>query len=142
MFIGIILAACGSNSTQKLNNPEELVKAYIAAYEAKDTSKILALYDKDAIYMDQGSPANRSMGEMYVRNITTAWAETFNDPIFEVKFLSYFISHDGTHAALTTTYTNKNRQGNPVSVPMMIILEIREGKIVREDDYYDFTPFE
>jgi ketosteroid isomerase-like protein len=118
------------------------VNAYIAAYQAKDTQQILPLFSGDAIYMDQGSPEFRAIGEMNVSSITTAWAQTFQDPLFQVNFESYFISSDGTSAALKTVYTDKNANGNPTSVPMIIILEIKDGKIVREDDYYDYSPFQ
>lgn len=142
IIVAMLLTACGPNSSQTVGKSEELVKAFITAYETKNTKQYLALFDKDAIYMAQGDPGMRSVGEMYVRNLTTPIAETFNEPTFQVKFESYFISVDGAKAALTTIYTNKDSTGNPTSVPMVIILEIRDGKIVREDDYYDFTPFE
>jgi hypothetical protein len=30
----------------------------------------------------------------------------------------------------------------PASVPMVILLELRNGKIIHETDYYDGSPFE
>jgi limonene-1,2-epoxide hydrolase len=37
------------------------------------------------------------------------------------------------------TFTGKD--GNLASVPIMVILEVKDGKIIREDDYYDGSPF-
>ena len=137
----LALTACSSGPSPAVSKADTLVKAYITAYQAKDAKQTLSLFSEDAIYMDQGSPGFRSTGEMYARNFNTAWAQTFQDPLFQVKFETHFISSDGTSATLKTVYTNKGKNGNTASVPMIIMLGIKDGKIVREDDYYDFSPF-
>lgn len=143
-LVMLLVTACGGAPGQSaaVQEAESTVKAFITAYEAKDTDKTMALFDQDAIYMDNGSPGFRGMGQVYVRNIRTIWAQTFQNPAFQMKFDSYFVSADGKHAALTATYTNRGLSPTPSSVPLVIILELSNGKIIREDDYYDSSPYE
>jgi hypothetical protein len=70
----------------------------------------------------------------YVRNL-------FKNTNFGIKVHFHFISRDGRFVALTGTYTNTGRDGNLASVPVVIILEVKDGKIVREDWYYDNSLF-
>jgi ketosteroid isomerase-like protein len=58
-----------------------------------------------------------------------------------MKFTSQFVSRDGRFVALNGTYANAGKDGNLASVPIVIILEVRDGRIVREDQYYDNGAF-
>jgi hypothetical protein len=52
------------------------------------------------------------------------------------------VSDDGRFAAIDGTYTNVGKDGKVASVPTVILLELRDGKIIHETDYYEGSPFE
>ena len=120
---------------------ESVAQAFITAYEAKQAENWLALFSNDALFMDNGNDEFRKEGAHYVRNEQTFVKHLFSLKNFSMKFNSYFVSDDGRFIALNGTYTSTGKDGNPASVPIMIILEVVDGKIIREDDYYDGSPF-
>ena len=142
LIILLLLPACSqANGAQNPAQTEAIVKAYIAAYENKDPAAYQVVFDKDAIYLDVGSPSSRSTGAMYVRNLSTIIATEFKTGVFDVKLTSYFVSDDGRYATLLGAYTNKGFDENVHTVPIAILLEFQNGKIIKEIDYYDGTRF-
>lgn len=145
LMILTFLPACkqigGTANTQSIAVADTLAKAFISAYEGKDIVKYQSLFDKDAILEDLGSLSARNAGAVYIRNISTMIGITFRSNEFEVKLPTYFVSVDGRYVSLMGTYTNKGMDGKIHTVPTAVILEIRDGKIIRETDYYDGTDF-
>lgn len=158
LFVGLSLlnvmaAACSGLSpsptptlppptpTSPIPATESLAQAFITTYEAKQATDWLALFSNDALFMDNGNPAARKEGAMYMRDQHTYVKYLFALPHFSMKFSSHFVSDDGRFIALSGTYTFTDKKAEITSVPIMIILEVKDGKIVREDDYYDGSPF-
>jgi ketosteroid isomerase-like protein len=158
LFVGLSLlnvmaAACSGLSpsptptlppptpTSPIPATESLAQAFVTTYEAKQAADWLALFSNDALFMDNGNPAARKEGVMYMRDQHTYVKYLFALPHFSMKFSSHFVSDDGRFIALSGTYTFTDKKGEIASVPIMIILEVKDGKIVREDDYYDGSPF-
>jgi hypothetical protein len=140
-----VSAACGAAQPTgggALAGSKAAVKAFVSAYEAKSAKDYLAVFDKDAIYSDLGRASIRNAGSMYVRDLNTAIAQTFQEPDFQFKAKSSFVSDDGRFAAIDGIYTDVGKDKKPASVPMVILLELRDGKIIHETDYYDGSPFE
>jgi hypothetical protein len=119
-----------------------LAKGYVDAYQAKDAEKFFGLMDNDAIYSDQGRSSIRNSGDFYMRNLNTAIAQTFQDPVFAYVCKSYFVSSDGQFATAQCLYTDTGIDGNPATVPAVSILEFKNGKIIKETMYYDGSPYE
>lgn len=120
---------------------ENLAETFISTYEAKQASEWLALFSDDALFLDNGNPHAREEGAMYIRDNRTYVKYLFSLNHFSMKFSSHFISSDGRFIALSGTYTFTGKDGKLASVPIMIILEVQDGMIIREDDYYDGSPF-
>jgi len=78
---------------------------------------------------------------VYVRNPRGYVIYLFGLKNYAMKMNSYFVSADGRFIALSGTYTNTGKDGNPASVPIEVILEVQDGKLIREDVYYDASPF-
>ena len=131
----------GTANTQSVAVADTLAKAFISAYEGKDFGKYQSLFDKDAFLEDLGSPAARTGGAVYIRNISTMIGIAFRSKEFEVKLPTYFVSVDGRFVSIMGTYTNKGMDGKTHTVPTVVILEIRDSKIIKETDYYDGTDF-
>ncbi len=119
-----------------------VVDAFVSAYRAKDAAKYIALFDNEATYLDNGLRPSRALGPMYVRNMQSVIAQTFDEKDFRVEFKSYFVSTDGRESAIECLYYNVGKDSTAVSAPMVILLEFTGDKIVRETDYYDGSQFE
>ena len=145
----VLLVACSSispsttSSSSSIQSAENLTQAFISAYEARHAADWLSLFSNEAIFMDNGNPSFRKEGGEgeYVRNSQTYVNYLFQKENFAMKFSSHFVSADGHFIALTSIFTDTGKDGNPASVPMVIILEVKDGKIIREDDYYDSSPY-
>ncbi len=135
----IFLTGCTSGPSQAVTSADNLVKAFITASEAKDINQYVSLFSEDARYMDYTGPTT---SPMYLRDVRPILAQRFNDPAFSIKVESYFISSDGASAAVRSKLTYKNSQGDPASAPVVVILQIKDGKVVRQDNFYDSRPFE
>jgi ketosteroid isomerase-like protein len=143
----VLLVACSSispsttSSSSSIQSAENLAQAFISAYEARHAADWLNLFSNEAIFMDNGNPSFRKEGGVYARDSQTYVNYLFQKENFAMKFSSHFVSADGHFIALTSIYTDTGKDGNPASVPMVIILEVKDGKIIREDDYYDSSPY-
>ncbi len=127
--------------TSPVSAAESLAQAYIAANDGKQAVDYLDLFSDDAVYMDNGNAAAREEGVVYVRNSRTYVIYLFSLKNYAMKMSSHFVSADGRFIALSGTYTNTGKDGNPASVPVAVLLEVKDGKLVREDVYYDSSPF-
>jgi ketosteroid isomerase-like protein len=149
----ILLVACSSISpsataalppptaTVEISVVEDLAQAFISAYESEQVTDYLALFSYDAIFMDNSTPFRNYVVADLVRNSRTYVNNLFKNTNFGMKLNSHFVSRDGRFVALTGTYTNTGKDGNPASVAIVIILEVKDGKIIREDQYYDNSLF-
>jgi ketosteroid isomerase-like protein len=142
----VVVVACSRLSpspthTSQTTVAESLAQAFISAEEAEQAADYLGLFAYEAVFMDNGDPFFRKEGMEYMRNSQQYVIQLFQQKNFGVKFSSHFVSEDGRFIALTATYTNTGKDGNPASVPLEVILEVKDGKIIRVDDYYDSSPF-
>lgn len=149
----LLLVACSSMSPAATATPppptatavisvvEDLAQAFISAYEAEQAADYLALFSNEAIFMDNSTPYRNDVVAIPMRNSSSEVSHIFKNTNFEMKFNFHFVSRDGRFVALTGTYTNTGKDGNLASVPIVIILEVEDGKIMREDQYYDNSLF-
>jgi len=148
----LLLAACGMPSTiptrmlpptatAEISVVEEFAQAFIAAYESEQATDYLALFSYEAIFMDNSTPFRSYVVADLIRNSGSYVNNLFKNTNFGMKLNYHFVSRDGRFVALTGTYTNTGKDGNLASVPIVIILEVIDGKIIREDQYYDNSPF-
>ena len=115
---------------------DSLTTAYVSAYERKDARAYLSLFSTDADYADYAVQVHAKIGALRDELFHSFARETFRHLI-----RSFFVSTDGRFAALQGTYTDTARSGDPVSVPIVSVLEFRDRKIVKESLYYDGSPF-
>ena len=123
-------------SRQAASAAETLVKAYIAAYEAKDATEYLSLFSKDAVYVDFAVQVHAK-----IRQLREELVSSFRRQSFQFSIRSFFVSGDGRFAALQGRYRDSVKSGQSASVPIAAFLEIHEGKITREALYYDGSQF-
>lgn len=123
-------------SRQAASDAERVVSAYIAAYEAKDATAYLSLFSRKAEYVDFAVQVHAKISQL--RNELVA---SFRRKGFQFSISTFFVSADGRFAALQGTYSDTGERGKPASVPIASLLEIQDGKIVREALYYDGSLF-
>lgn len=139
------LAACsGSPATpaaptaSPTSAAESIAQQYTAASNAKNVDQYLSLFAPDAISMDYGS----NFGPFYLRDITDDLRIAYSSKYFQYQVNSSFVSSDGRFAALEGIYTDWIHGGNQTaSVPCLVILELKDGKIIKESIYYNSSPF-
>lgn len=130
-----------ASPTSAAAQSEATVRAYIAAAESKDVDRYLALFANDAVYYDYAYFDTREYGAKPVKELRPYFEDIFGDPYERLKFDRYILSADGTSAALVGAYTGFTDAGTTATVPMAEILQLRDGKIIRLDDYYDDIGF-
>lgn len=115
---------------------EAIVNAYVSAYEAKDARKYLSLFAAGGDFLDYGVQIHAQ-----VKALKVELGRAFARETFHFRVHSFFVSADGRFAALQAIYTDLARNGKPVSVPTLAVLEFVEGKIAKETLYYDGSLF-
>jgi len=131
-----LLAGCGQPG-ESAAQTEALVREWVSAYEAKDADRFIALYADDIYYADWAIGAFIEGKDGWSSGVRS----TFPEAAFAFKATSSFVSADGRFATVEGSYSDNDNEGRVVTVPMASVLEFRDGKIVKETDYYDAGAF-
>ena len=115
---------------------QSLVTDYASAYRAKDAAAYLSLFSKDAVYFDYGVQVHKK-----IKQLKEELRHSFQREEFRLEINSFFVSSDGRFAALMGTYTDTEKSGRRISVPIVSILELHNDEITKESLYYDGTDF-
>ncbi len=102
--------------------------------QAEDSAKVAALYALDAVATD-------GPGGMTVEGrdaIAEGWQDMFAQ---DLSIRVDVVLANDRWAAIVSTWSGTNADGVEASAPILLILEVREGKIVSELDVYDSATF-
>ena len=111
---------------------------WLVAYNGRDATSFLSFYAEDAKYVDFVSPRWRVMTKS---QLAADVASRFPRDEFQSKLepspgsamdSAYFVSSDGRLAAVQGTY---RRPGTPGGLPMLIVLKLEAGQIIRHYNY-------
>jgi len=144
VMISMTLVSCKQQGTsesetqKRVSEVLSIAQQYKSAYETKSAEKYLALFSDDGEYTDYGFPG---FGTWDIRFLKDEVYETFAEKEFEMKFNSLFVSSDGQFATLEGIFTYIGKDKTISSVPVVAILEFKEGKIIHETLYYDGRKF-
>ncbi len=118
---------------------EIIAQQYATASDTKNADLYLSLFSADAVTMDYGV----NYGPFRITDIRDDVYAFFADKYSQFTVKSFFVSADGRFAAVEGIYTDWIRGGNnTISAPCLAILEIKDGKIVKESLYYNGAPFQ
>ena len=115
------------------------IEQWLAAYNGRDAASFLASYAEKARYVDVVSPRWRTMTKS---QLAAAVASLFARTEFQSKLepspgspmdASFFVSADGRFAAVQGTYVDRGTP--PGGFPMLIVLELRAGQIIRQYNF-------
>jgi ketosteroid isomerase-like protein len=112
---------------------------WLAAYNGREAASFLSFYAEDARYVDLVSPEWRVMTKS---RLAADVASRFPRDEFQSRLepspgsamdSAYFVSPDGRFAAVQGTYADRGTP--PGGLPMLIVLELEAGEIVRQHNY-------
>jgi len=117
-----------------VTDAEVMVRDWIGAIQALDLDKTVSFYADDIISEDPAYQY-RFTGRGEVKSM---YVSVYALPDVKFEYTSSFVSGDGQWAAAEWIWSG-TKGGESYSIPGVSILEIRDGKIVRETIYYDKT---
>lgn len=142
LFVSLVLASCGGIKADVPDTPDAqttqaLVEQYITTNVEYDAEGLLALYADDIFWMDYGGddgPLDKGTLDLVV-------PETMAAEEFKMEFSSYLVTNDGRYAVVEGVYSEISPlTGKWVEAPFVLVLEIRDNLIVREEWYYNDSP--
>lgn len=130
------LVACTPSLAEPVAPPPEVeafMQDFMAATEARDLEKTLALYADSVVWED---PAEAVQYDREV--VEDMYRDLFSLPDVMLDTTAYFISSNGDRAAVEWIWSG-TRGDETYSIRGASILELQDLKIVRETIYYDPT---
>ena len=115
------------------------IRQWLVAYNGRAAASFLSFYAEDVKYVDVASPRWRTMTKS---QLAADVASRFPRDEFQSKLepspgsamdSAYFVSSDGRFAAVQGTYVDRGTP--PGGLPMLIVLELEAGQIVRQLNY-------
>ena len=119
---------------------EVLHKSIFTAVESHDVERITEIYHHDAVHMTSDGMAHNA--QQYVKEIIRSFGSAFPD--LSIKIRNHYVLNDsvsiveyifsGTHKG---EFEGIDPTGKTMEVAGCSVIEVRNGKIVQERDYYD-----
>jgi limonene-1,2-epoxide hydrolase len=113
----------------------ELVAAFVAAFNERDVDAVMAFFAEDAVYHNM--PMQPIEGVVAIR----AAIEGFVNPASEIAWEILHSAEVG-HAVLTERVDHFVLGDKKVALPVMGIFEIEDGKITAWRDYFDLATWQ
>jgi len=109
-----------------------VVEKWIAAFRDLDAEALLSLYSDEVTFVDCGLNFTCDVEDLV--NLQGVVPLSFRQEGFKVETQSYMITAFGRFAVLQVMYAEP--PGIPTSTPATVILEFKDGKILKEMWYY------
>jgi limonene-1,2-epoxide hydrolase len=118
-----------------MTNPD-IVRALIAAWEARSVDAILAVMTPDVRYLNAGMP------EMVGHDQVRAGLGSFIGASSQVRWTVHHIAETAAGAVLTERTDVFEMGPRTISIPVMGVFEFEDGKISAWRDYFDVPAFQ
>jgi limonene-1,2-epoxide hydrolase len=116
--------------------PVDIVRAFIAAWEARDVEGIVARLTDDVVYVNVG------MSEARGRDQVRAATEPFLAACTRVEWTVTHIAETAEGAVLTERIDVFEMPGRTLTAPVMGVFELRGDRICAWRDYFDVAGFQ
>jgi steroid delta-isomerase-like uncharacterized protein len=136
ILVVLLLAACGDSAdgdAATIAAVEANEEAYIEAFFAQDLDAFMDTFAEDAIFVDE-TFGDYLEGKNAINAMYTSVLKFADPDLTEVNDL--FVATDGTFAASEWEWIGTNAFGKPFELPLALVHEYRDSKIVRETIYY------
>ena len=110
----------------------QVVRDFCAAWEARDQQRILDAFTDDAVYHNM--PMQPAKGKDAIKGLLSMILTPASDVMFEIKH----IVADGD-VVMTERIDSFEIAARTVTLPVMGVFEVRDGKIAAWRDYFDLT---
>jgi ketosteroid isomerase-like protein len=107
---------------------KSMIERWEAAYNTRDSQTFLAFYSDQAENTDVIAPEWRVLTKKALEQETTL---KFSSEKFKSELDTFFVSANGHFVAIQGTYKDQKT----VKIPMVIILEIENNKIIKQNNY-------
>ncbi len=114
--------------SKKVDKVRSTIEKWTAAYNARDVESFLSFYSDQAEIIDVIAPEWRTLTKKTLEQDVTP---KFNSDKFKSNLDTNFISADGSFVAVQGIY----KDAKTVKTPMVIILEVENGLIIKQTDY-------
>jgi steroid delta-isomerase-like uncharacterized protein len=130
----IVLSAGRARAVSAQEPVPELLDAWAAAWSSHDPEQLVALYSPEAVY-EEVPTGSIARGHDEIRSLAEATHAAFAD----IQVTSRTGFQTETWAVLEGDFAARGAEGQPISVPFAVILEIEDGAIARSADYFDLN---
>jgi steroid delta-isomerase-like uncharacterized protein len=136
MALSLVLVGCATAPKDSGKRSNAIVERAFAAWNAHDLDKVVAAYSDDIVYEDVPfGPLNSGPVEF------RAWAALCFSIIGDYKIEAVNTSIENGHGVVEWIWSGVDKDwfktGKPFSVRGVSVIEVRDGKISRNKDYYD-----
>ena len=114
----------------------DVVREFVAAFNANDLERILAFFSEDAVY--HNIPVQPVQGLKAIRAVI----QGFLGLASEVDWILHRIAEAADGAVLTERTDRFRIRGRWVELPVMGSFALRDGKISEWRDYFDMQQFQ
>lgn len=119
-----------------MSRNEEIVRSFIAAFNANDLARIMAFVAEDAVY--HNVPVQPVQGAAAIRAVLQGFLGLATEVDWVVRHLAE--TPDGV--VLTERTDRFLVRGKWVELPVMGAFAVREGRIAEWRDYFDMKQFQ
>lgn len=111
---------------------DQFIREFIAAWEQRDSDFIIGCFTEDAVY--HAMPLDPIEGKEAI----AAWVRGFESVTPGRLEVHHQIASD--HVVMNERTDHIVLNGQPVTLPITGVFEIREGRICAWREYFDLTP--
>jgi limonene-1,2-epoxide hydrolase len=115
---------------------EELVRSFIAAFNANDLARIMAFFADDAVY--HNIPVQPVKGTAAIRAVL----QGFLGMASEVDWVVHHLAETQDGVVLTERTDRFLVRGKWIALPVMGAFAVRDGRIAEWRDYFDMKQFQ
>jgi hypothetical protein len=115
-----------------VNQTQVLVSRWEEAYNSRDSAAYLSAYTDQAKVTEVIAPEWRVLDRVALEQDV---ATKFGAEKFKSRLEAFFVSADSRFAAIQGVYKDEKT----VNIPMVIILEVEDGKIIWQNNYLGYT---
>ncbi|HYM14701.1 MAG TPA: limonene-1,2-epoxide hydrolase family protein [Dehalococcoidia bacterium] len=113
-------------------DPKQVVRDFCAAWEARDQQRILDAFTNDGVY--HNVPMQPAVGKDAIKGLLGIILTPASDVRFDIKHMVA----EG-NVVLTERIDTFILGGKTVTLPVMGVFEVRDGKIAAWRDYFDLA---
>jgi limonene-1,2-epoxide hydrolase len=115
---------------------EELVRSFVAAFNANDLARIMAFFAEDAVY--HNIPVQPVQGTAAIRAVL----QGFMGMASEVDWVVHHLAETQDGVVLTERTDRFLVRGKWIELPVMGAFAVRDGRIAEWRDYFDMKQFQ